>query len=93
LPTFPIAPRSSAPRATSIVNPNPNSAAQANGTGNVLSAGKYIVPGVSIGVQQGVNPPTSKVTVEFQLGRHLTIGTSAGQNGGTGIGVNYNYDY
>jgi hypothetical protein len=38
-------------------------------------------------VTQGVSPPTNKVTVEIQLGNHLTIDTSAGQNGGTGIWV------
>jgi translocation and assembly module TamB len=79
--------------APSIVNPNPNNPSQANGGGSVISAGKYIAPGVSIGVTQGVSPPTSKVTVEIELGKHLTIGTSAGQNGGTGIGLNYNYNY
>jgi hypothetical protein len=41
------------------------------------------------------SPPagTGKVTVEIEIGHHLTIGTSAGQNGGTGVGLNYNYDY
>ena len=79
--------------APSIVNPNPQNAAQANAGGGAVSAGKYIAQGVSIGVTQGVSPPTSKVTVEIQLGNHLTIGTSAGANGGTGVGLNYNYNY
>ena len=79
--------------APSIVNPNPYNAAQANGAGNAISAGKYIARGVSIGVTQGVSPPTSRVTVEIQLGNHLTIDTQAGQNTGTGVGINYNYDY
>ena len=79
--------------APSIVNPNPQNAAQANAGGGAISAGKYIAQGVSIGVTQGVSPPTSKVTVEIELGNHLTIGTSAGANGGTGVGLNYNYNY
>jgi translocation and assembly module TamB len=79
--------------APSIVNPKPQYGSQVNAGGGAFSAGKYIAPGVSIGVTQGVSPPTSKVTVEIELGHHLTIGTSAGQNGGTGIGLNYNYDY
>jgi translocation and assembly module TamB len=78
--------------APSIVNPNPQNASQLNG-GGAISAGKYIAPGVSVGVTQGVSPPTSKVTVEIQLGKHLTVDTSAGANGGTGVGLNYNYNY
>ena len=47
-------------------------AAAASGT--ALSAGKYIVPGVSVGVSQGISPPTSKITVEVQVRPHLTVG-------------------
>ena len=61
--------------------------------GTALSAGKNVAPGVSVGVSQGVNPPTSKVTVEIEVRPHLTIGGEAGQSGSTGIGLNYNYDY
>jgi translocation and assembly module TamB len=77
--------------ARSILNPSvtPNSAS----TGTAVSAGKYVAPGVSIGVTQGVSPPTSKVTVEVDVGRHVTVDTEAGQNGGTGVGLNYKYDY
>ncbi len=70
----------------SVVTPTTQSAA-------ALSAGKYIAPGVSVGVTQGVSPPTSKVTVEVDLGHHLTVDTEAGQNSGTGVGINYNFDY
>ncbi len=70
----------------SVVTPTTQSAA-------AVSAGKYIAPGISIGVTEGVSPPTSKVTVQVDVGHHLTVDTEAGQNGGTGIGVGYNYDY
>jgi translocation and assembly module TamB len=81
--------------APSIVNPNPNSTAQLNNNSTVVSAGKYVARGISVGVTQDVSPPTSKVVVEIQLGNHLTVDTSAGagQNGGTGIGINYNFNY
>ena len=62
-------------------------------SGTALSAGKYIVPGVSVGVSQGISPPTSKITVEVQVRPHLTVGGEVGQGGGTGLGINYNYDY
>jgi translocation and assembly module TamB len=77
--------------ATGTLNPRTTSGNAASGT--ALSAGKYIAPGVSVGVSQGISPPTSKVTVEIEVRPHLTIGGEAGQSGSTGIGLNYNYDY
>lgn len=77
--------------ASSVLNPSVVTPTTQSAT--ALSAGKYIAPGVSIGVTQGVSPPTSKVTVEVDLGHHLTIDTEAGQNSGSGVGINYNYDY
>jgi len=76
---------------TGTLNPR---AASGSATGDTaLSAGKYIAPGVSVGVTQGISPPTSKVTVEIEVRPHLTVGGEAGQSGSTGIGLNYNYDY
>jgi translocation and assembly module TamB len=72
---------------------NPGGANTPGTGGTALSAGKYIVPGVSVGVSQGVSPPTSKITVEVQVRSHLTVGGEVGQGGGTGLGINYNYDY
>jgi translocation and assembly module TamB len=72
---------------------NPRAASGSAAGGTALSAGKYIAPGVSVGVTQGISPPTSKVTVEIEVRPHLTIGGEAGQSGSTGIGINYNYDY
>jgi translocation and assembly module TamB len=77
--------------ASPILNPSVVSPATSNAT--AVSAGKYVAPGVSVGVTQGVSPPTSKVTVEIDVGHHVTVDTEAGQNGGTGIGLNYKYDY
>ncbi|MGH7031535.1 MAG: translocation/assembly module TamB domain-containing protein, partial [Stellaceae bacterium] len=77
--------------ASPILNPSVVSPATSSAT--ALSAGKYVAPGVSVGVTQGVSPPTSKVTVEIDVGHHVTVDTEAGQNGGTGIGLNYKYDY
>ena len=77
--------------ASSTLNPRTTNGAAAGGS--ALSAGKYIAPGVSVGVSQGLSPPTSKVTVEIELRPHLTVQGEAGQSGSTGIGLNYNYDY
>ncbi len=80
----------SGPASTTL---NPQAAAGAATGGTALSAGKYLAPGVSVGVSQGLSPPTSKVTVEIELRPHLTVQGEAGQSGSTGIGLNYNYDY
>jgi translocation and assembly module TamB len=77
--------------ASSTLNPRTETGSATGGT--ALSAGKYIAPGVSVGVSQGLSPPTSKVTVEIELRPHLTVQGEAGQSGSTGIGLNYNYDY
>ena len=76
---------------TGTLNPGASSTSATGGT--VLSAGKYIAPGVSVGVSQGISPPTSKITVEIEVRPHLTVGGEAGQSGSTGLGVNWNYDY
>jgi len=76
---------------TGTLNPGGRSNSATGGT--ALSAGKYIAPGVSVGVSQGISPPTSKVTVEIQVLPHVTVGGEAGQSGSTGLGVNWNYDY
>jgi translocation and assembly module TamB len=72
---------------------NPSVVTPATSSSTAVSAGKYVMPGVSVGVTQGISPPTSRVTVEIELGHHITVDTEAGQNGGTGIGLNYNHDY
>ncbi len=77
--------------ASSTLNPRAATGGAASGT--AVSAGKYIAPGVSVGVSQGLSPPTSKVTVEIEVRPHLTVQGEAGQSGSTGIGLNYSYDY
>jgi translocation and assembly module TamB len=72
---------------------NPRAASGGAASGTTVSAGKYIAPGVSVGVSQGLSPPTSKITVEIEVRPHLTVQGEAGQSGSTGIGLNYNYDY
>jgi translocation and assembly module TamB len=76
---------------TGTLNPRATSGSATSGT--ALSAGKYIAPGVSVGVSQGISPPTSKITVEVEVRPHLTVGGEAGQSGSTGIGLNWNYNY
>jgi translocation and assembly module TamB len=61
--------------------------------GAAVSAGKYVTKGVYVGVTQGMGTNSSTVNVEVDVSRHITVETQAGQEAGTGIGVNWKLDY
>jgi len=73
-------------------NLNPAAGGSATG-GPALSGGKYIANGVYVGATQGTTPGSTKVTVEIEVYPHVTVETDRSQSGGTGIGLNYKYDY
>lgn len=57
-----------------------------------VSAGKYVAPGVYVGVDQGVSGE-SRVDVQVELSRHLTVdGTESAQEG-PGAGLAWKLDY
>jgi translocation and assembly module TamB len=73
---------------------NLNPAAGGSATsGTTISGGKYVADGVFVGATQGTTPQSSKVTVEIEVRRHLTVETDLSRTGGSGIGLNYKYDY
>ncbi|HYM73205.1 MAG TPA: translocation/assembly module TamB domain-containing protein [Stellaceae bacterium] len=76
--------------ASSTLNPAAGGAATGRPS---ISGGKYIANGVYVGATQGTTPNTNKVTVEVDVYPHVTIETDRNQSGGTGIGLNYKYDY
>ena len=61
--------------------------------GTALTAGKYVADGVYVGAQQGLTPGSSKAVVEIEVLPRVTVQGDVSQNGGTGIGLNYKYDY
>lgn len=69
----------------------------AAGTGalstGAVSAGKYVGNGIYVGVTQGIDASSSSVDVQIDVTRHISIDTTAGQNTGTGVGVNWKLDY
>ncbi len=69
----------------------PGSGSAAGGT--TISGGKYIANGIYVGASQGLSTQSSKVTVEIELRPHVTVETDVGATGGSGIGLNYKYDY
>ena len=58
-----------------------------------LNAGKYVAEGVYVGAQQGLAPGSSKAVVEIEILPRVTVQGDVSQNGGSGIGLNYKYDY
>ncbi|HEX5454479.1 MAG TPA: translocation/assembly module TamB domain-containing protein [Stellaceae bacterium] len=61
--------------------------------GPAVSGGKYIANGVYVGATQGLTGQSSKVTVDIDVMPHVTVQTDVGAASGTGIGLNYKYDY
>jgi len=81
-----------APSGTASSNLNPASGGSA-ASGTAVSGGKYVAEGVYVGATQGLTPQSSKVTVEIEVRPHVTVETDLSQTAGTGIGLNYKYDY
>ncbi len=68
-----------------------NSKAAASGA--AITAGKYIANGVYVGASQGLTAGSSKAVVEVEMLPRVTVQGDVSQNGSTGIGLNYKYDY
>jgi translocation and assembly module TamB len=82
----------SAPPGTASSNLSPAAGGNA-ATSAAISGGKYVAQGVYVGATQGLTPQSSKVTVEIEVRPHVTVQTDLSQTAGTGIGLNYKYDY
>jgi len=67
--------------------------ANAANSSSSVSGGRYVAEGVYVGVQQGLTSQSSKVVVEVEVRRHVTVETDLGQTGGSGLGLNYKFDY
>ena len=84
LPEMPSSPQTTAATTGSGV---------AGALGNtMISAGKYVAPGVFVGVGQGISGD-SQIDVEVELTRHLTIDGTESTQEGTGIGLGWRLDY
>jgi translocation and assembly module TamB len=82
----------SAPAGTASSNLNPAAGGSAT-TSTAVSGGKYVTEGVYVGATQGLTPQSSKLTVEIEVRPHVTVQTDMSQTVGTGIGLNYKFDY
>jgi len=92
---------SSLPANTSISQPtvagvSPSQQNTASGsdtsTSPTVSGGKYVAPGVFVGVEQGATTQSSRAKVEVEITHNITGYSSVG-NSSSQIGVNWRYDY
>ena len=68
-------------------------AAGGTAAGTTLQAGKYVAPGVYVGVEQGAGVGESQLRVQGDITRHLSIDTTAGALYGESIGLDFKLDY
>ncbi|MHC1790138.1 translocation/assembly module TamB domain-containing protein [Solidesulfovibrio sp.] len=61
--------------------------------GTVLRAGKEIVKGVTVGVEQGMGAQSGAVSVEVQVTPNITVDSRVGTDNKQGVGVNWKWDY
>jgi translocation and assembly module TamB len=71
---------------------NGNGNGNGNGdTGPTVSGGKYVAPGVFVGVEQGTSADTSRAKVEVDITRGLTGYSSVGTS--SQVGLDWRMDY
>ena len=78
---------------TSSGSTNGNNQKSALG-GASVSGGKYVAPGVFVGVDQGAGVGTTKARVEVEILPRVTVDATVGTGSdSTSLGVNYKFDY
>jgi len=78
---------------TSSGSTNGNNQKSALG-GASVSGGKYVAPGVFLGVDQGAGVGTTKARVEVEVLPRVTVDATVGAGSdSTSLGVNYKFDY
>lgn len=72
---------------------NPNGTSSAT-TGSTISGGKYVAPGVFVGVDQGLTGTSTRAKVEVEITPHITANATAGAaSNASSLGVQYKLDY
>ena len=77
------------------VSPAQSSAASGSQTSTspAISGGKYVAPGVFVGVEQGSTPQSTRAKVEVEITHNITGYSSVGANSSSQVGVDWRYDY
>ena len=58
-----------------------------------VRAGKYVTDDVFVGVTQGADPASTKVTVEVEVTPNISVESDVGQDASGRVGVFYKFDY
>ncbi len=59
-----------------------------------VSGGKYVAPGVFVGVDQGVSGTSTRAKVELSVTKHITVNATAGAaSSSSSLGIQYKLDY
>lgn len=58
-----------------------------------ISAGKYLRDHVYLEVEKSLGPGGAKASVEWEFSPHLSVETEIGTDAGSGVGVNWKWDY
>lgn len=66
---------------------------QTAATGPSLNAGRYVAPGVYLGVKQGAKAGSSAATVELDVTSHVKVETDIGAEDNSRAGINMQWDY
>jgi autotransporter translocation and assembly factor TamB len=78
-----------------IISPTPGttSTSTSQTTTAAVSGGKYVAPGVFVGVDQGATAQSTRMKVEIEVSRHVTVYSSVGADNSNQLGANWRYDY
>jgi translocation and assembly module TamB len=79
---------------TSTVSSGSNTANTNSSAANpTVSGGKYVAPGVFVGVEQGASTQSTRSKVEVEIMPHVTAQSSMGASGSSQLGLDWRYDY
>ena len=62
-------------------------------TATSVTAGRYITDDVFVGVEQGLESESSKVTVELGLTDNIAVESNVGATGQSNVGIQFKWDY
>ncbi|HTZ78946.1 MAG TPA: translocation/assembly module TamB domain-containing protein [Stellaceae bacterium] len=70
-----------------------SASASSSAAAPTVSGGKYVAPGVFVGVEQGASAQSTRSQVEVEITPHITAQSSVGVDGSSRVGLDWRYDY
>ncbi|HEX6979193.1 MAG TPA: translocation/assembly module TamB domain-containing protein [Alphaproteobacteria bacterium] len=59
----------------------------------IVRGGRYVAPGVYVGLEQGTRPGMTRTQVEIEITPNISVETSVGIDQTGGVGLNWRWDY